>query len=317
MNFSKAKQEFEIRYYRWATVEFEREIDEGFPNFRLFKTGAVWELYYLMQQLPKPDRLTAAHGLLKRFHPDAVKALGETCSTEEKALRDKRDSFFNLRRSYQFIQQLEKNNQLAEARQLFQSIRQNAIGMFGEPYFNDYRSLRTRLDTAFSLVPLSLEESIAARKLAGEKIKFISKRKLLKVVATRFQAAFNDTCRESDRWDEGDLSLSFEMKCRGWNLGTHFWFGRHNSLINYSHSIASETDFELQGAAGKYMGPLVLGSSISFTDWLGITSQIEWECLVDEEVEPACEAAIKFCRHFFEAAPKLLEGLNPATITVD
>jgi hypothetical protein len=261
--------------------------------------------------------LTAAHGLLKRFHPDAVKALGETCSTEEKALRDKRDSFFNLRRSYQFIQQLEKNNQLAEARQLFQSIRQNAIGMFGEPYFNDYRSLRTRLDTAFSLVPLSLEESIAARKLAGEKIKFISKRKLLKVVATRFQAAFNDTCRESDRWDEGDLSLSFEMKCSGWNLGTHFWFGRHNSLINYSHSIASETDFELQGAAGKYMGPLVLGSSISFTDWLGITSQIEWECLVDEEVEPACEAAIKFCRHFFEAAPKLLEGLNPATITVD
>jgi hypothetical protein len=46
-----------------------------------------------MLRLPSTERLVLAHGLLKRFHPNAVKALGETCSTEEESLRARRDSF--------------------------------------------------------------------------------------------------------------------------------------------------------------------------------------------------------------------------------
>jgi hypothetical protein len=53
VTLAQAKQEFEIRYYLWAISEFEKEIDEGFPNFRSFKTGAVWELNQFMRQLPQ------------------------------------------------------------------------------------------------------------------------------------------------------------------------------------------------------------------------------------------------------------------------
>jgi hypothetical protein len=52
-----------------------------------------------------------------------------------------------------------------------------------------------------------------------------------------------------------------------------------------------------------------IGSIISFNSWLGI-SQTEWKHLTNEEVEPACDAVIKHCRHFFEVAPKLLKGLE-------
>ena len=39
MKFSEVKQEFEIRYYLWSKSEFEKEIEESFPNFRCFKAG--------------------------------------------------------------------------------------------------------------------------------------------------------------------------------------------------------------------------------------------------------------------------------------
>ena len=54
----------------------------------------------------------------------------------------------------------------------------------------------------------------------------------------------------------------------------------------------------------------ILASFISFSAWLGITSQIEWEYLMDEDVDPACDAVIKHCRHFLEVLPKLLKGLE-------
>jgi hypothetical protein len=40
MAFSEAKKEFDIRYYLWATSDFEREIEESFPNFQ-FKSESV------------------------------------------------------------------------------------------------------------------------------------------------------------------------------------------------------------------------------------------------------------------------------------
>jgi hypothetical protein len=315
VTFSEAKQEFAIRYYLWASSDFEREINASFPNFHSFKTGAVWELYQFMQQLSKSDQMTLARSLLKRFHPEAVKALDESCSVEEESLRWRRDNFFLLRRSYQGIQQFEKSNQPAAAQATFNFIRLDALKLLGEPYLNDERSLRSRFDALFSPIPSSMEEQIAARKLAGEKIKFMSKRKLLKLMAAKFQNAFAGECVELERVLVGDPALRFEMKCGGWMLNTNFWFGRGESLINYCHTISSKAALEHQGPAGKYMAPLVIGFLISFTAWLGITSQMEWEYLTEENAESACDAAIKLCRHFFEIAPKLLRGLEPEKIT--
>ncbi len=95
MTFSKAKREFDVRYYLWATSEFEREIERSFPTLRLFKAGSAWKTHQFMLQLSKSEQLVLAHGLLKRFHSNAIKTLGEACSPEEEALRSRRDVAFS------------------------------------------------------------------------------------------------------------------------------------------------------------------------------------------------------------------------------
>jgi hypothetical protein len=95
MTFSEAKREFDIRYYLWSISEFEKEIEESFPTLRLFKAGGPWKTYQLMLKLPKSDQLILARSLLKRFHPNAVKSLGEICSPEEQMLRSRRDTAFS------------------------------------------------------------------------------------------------------------------------------------------------------------------------------------------------------------------------------
>jgi len=304
-----AKTQFEIRYYLWAISEFEREIEESFPTFGLFKTGSIWETLQFMRLLDRAKQKTLAHALLKRFHAGAV-ALGEATSVEELALRSARDSFWNARRWYQGIRQLEKDNRMDESRGAFYVMRRAGFPVFAEFSEADDESFRSRLDSLLASVPLSLEEEIGIKKQAGEKIKFISKSKLLKLTAERIQNAFAGQCVESGRQVKGDPFLSFDMKCGDWVLSTNFWFGSSSSLLNYSHVIASSIAVEHHGPKGKYMAPLVMGSNISFASWLGITSQLEWECLTGHEAESACDAATKLCNHFFVVAPKLLKGLD-------
>ena len=57
MTFTEAEEEFQVRYYLWATSEWEREIEQSFPNLRPFKTGSAWETYHHMQQLGKRERM--------------------------------------------------------------------------------------------------------------------------------------------------------------------------------------------------------------------------------------------------------------------
>jgi hypothetical protein len=309
MTFEKAKKEFEIRYYLWAISEWEKEINESFPNLRSFKAGTIWKTYQFMQLLNKSEQLILARGLLKRFHSEAVKILGENCSPEEESLRRKRDEFFRIRQQYQYIPQLGKNGQFDVAQFWIKQLRAEAANIPGVAFFDDDKSLLSQLDAVFRRIPLTFEEQIAARKQAGEKIKFASKRKLQKAITEKFKAAFGDQCIDHRFDDEHDLSSNFDIKCCGWILSTHFWFGRRESLINYSHGIGSETRIthpESKASASA----MVMAQMVSFSSWLGITSQIQWEYLMNEEIESACDAVIKLCRHFFEVAPKLLKGLE-------
>jgi hypothetical protein len=258
MTFSEAKQEFEIRYYLWAKSEFEEEIEKSFPNFRSFRTGVFLETHQFMQTLNRNEQRTLAHGLLKRFHPEAVRALGERCTREEELLIHKRDNF----------------------------------------------SLYICSD---------FDRQIIEKKRAGEKIKYASKPQLVKTMAAKFKAAFGDECLETDRDLSGDPGLEFEMKSCGWLVHTFFWLGRGETLLNYGHSILSiepMTEHRQPDENKNCLRRLVLGSNISFGSWLGLTSQIQWESLMDEDIEPACEAAIKHCAHFFAVLPKLLQGLE-------
>jgi hypothetical protein len=86
MTFSKAKEEFAVRYYLWGQSEFKQEIDESFPILRSFKAGSIWKKYRFMQQLDRREQLILASGLLKRSNQDAVQALSENFTQEENSL---------------------------------------------------------------------------------------------------------------------------------------------------------------------------------------------------------------------------------------
>jgi hypothetical protein len=257
MELSEAKLEFEIRYYWWAISEWEKEINESFPNLRLFKAGSFQHLHQFMQNLDKEEHLVLAHALLNRFHSSAVKKLGVITTEEEIALLEKRDKFC------------------------------------GSSFQNEM-------------------EELQARRRAGEKIKFVSKTKLRKIMADKFTKAYGERCVKilGEGWDPW-----FEMKFAGWIVPTGFTFGRSESMISYSHSIGSEAKIPIPEFPPEVWPPTMrLGLHISFGSWLGICNRTQWEHLLTEDVEPACDAVLKLCGRFFDVAPKLLKGLEFETI---
>jgi hypothetical protein len=317
MEFSKAQQEFQIRYYLWAISEWEKEIGDSFPNLRSFKSGHVWETYQFMRLLDKGDQLLLARGLLKRFHPQAAKSLGETSPVKEESLRRARDDFFKTKQQYQIFQELQNEGQTDVARFMMHQLRGAAAKVPGVVFFDDDSSLLLQLDRVFKRIPSSLEEEIAARKRAGEKIRFPGKRKLQKAITEKFNQAFGSQCISHDYDDVGDPYSSFGMKCCGWNLSTNFWFGRSENLINYIHSITSPTIVRHERHPEITAPTLQMAIMISFGSWLGITSQIEWKHIFSEDVEATCDAVIEHCRRFLAIAPKLLKGLEFETIVAN
>jgi len=320
ITFSKAKEEFQVRCYLWAKSEWEREINESFPDLHSFKAGPAWETLQYMRQLSRREQLLVAGGLLKRFHPEAVKTLGETCSPDEVTFRGRRDDIFRLREEYRGLCELESSGQLEAAPLVWQMLRGRAVKLLGEMDFpvgdplkkQRDAMLRSELETLFRAIPSTCKDEIAARKKAGEKVRFVSKLKLQKTVMAKFERVFGPQCVNSSYDDICDPHSSFDIRGPGgWLISTHFWFGRGASLINYGHGIFSETEVEQHGQKGPYTGSLVLGSMLSLCSWLGICSQTEWEYLeTPEEIDRACDAALEQCRHFFAVAPKLLAGLE-------
>jgi hypothetical protein len=243
MTCEEAEREFHIRYYLWAISEFEREIEASLPGFSSFPHGTVAQTAQFMRRLDRAKQRVLAGGLLKRFHPEAVEALGETCSDEEEKLVSQRDSYCDM-------------SPLCPAAELV------------EP---------------------------GVTRLAG-------KGKLRKAILNRFKEAFGSQC--FDLASVGmDPELDFKMKHAGWIVTTHFEFHGRNCQIEYWSDIISPTK-------GRYDGPaMILARGISFAGWLGL-SRTSWEWLTEKDIEPACAAAIVFCRRFFDVAPKLLKGLE-------
>jgi hypothetical protein len=278
-----------------------------------------------MRQLSRPEQLLVAGGLLKRFHPDAVKTLGETCSPDEVTFRTRRDDFFRLREEYRGLCELESSEQREAAPFVWRMLRGRVVKLLGEvdfpagEPFKQQRdpALRTELEALFRPIPSTYEEGIAARKKAGEKVRFVGKRKVQEMVMARFEKAFGAQCVDSSYDDLCDPSSSYDIRGPGgWLISTHFWFGRGASLIDYSHAVFSEAGVEQPGPNGPYTANLGLGGMLSLCAGLGICSQTQWEYLsTAEEVDRTCDAALEQCRHFFEVAPKLLAGLEFEKIT--
>ena len=86
MSPEEAKAEFTVRYYRWALQDFKREIDEGFPFLKGFKTGSPVEVLEMMSGRSRSEQLTLASALVKRFHKDAVESAGDRMTADEAAV---------------------------------------------------------------------------------------------------------------------------------------------------------------------------------------------------------------------------------------
>ena len=93
MRLSDAKREFEIRCYYWWVSEFEREINNSFPNLRLFKSGYGRKLYQFMQQLSHRNRLTFARARCKNGSAYLADS-GDVMTEEEQNLLDSFAGFF-------------------------------------------------------------------------------------------------------------------------------------------------------------------------------------------------------------------------------
>lgn len=314
MTLSEAEKEYRLREYVWAKAEWEKEVNESFPHLCLFKTGPAWDIYQFMQKLNKEDQLALAMGRLKqRCHEEASK-WGENLSEREELIRRKFGYFRDLKNRFQIFKQLRSEGKLSEPENLhfFEILCAPGARILCDTDSTDVEFLSSELDAFLGSVPQSFEEQVKARTKAGEKIKFISKKKLQKIVTQRFKDVFVNQYVEC-RVDEGHWS-SFDIKCESWMLQTQFNFGRKSghqqSVLGHWHNICSQQKSP-HPAMPEVMYPVAhLCRCISWPcSW-------EWEYLTENDVELACDETFKYCRYFYEAAPRLLKGLEYEKIMV-
>lgn len=305
MKLADAEKEFRLRCYVWEKAEWEKEINESFPHLRMFKTGHAWEICQFMQKLNKEEQLALAMGRLKQRSREEASKWGEHLSEKEESICRQFDAFSHVRNQFQIFKKLLGELNVAEAKIIFDLTYAKAARTLCDTDSTDTEFLIAELDAYLSSIPQSFEEQVKARKQAGEKIKFVSKKKLQKVVTQRVKDVFWNQIVEC-RVDEGYWT-QFDIKCGGWMLQTQFDFGRkpglQQSRLGYWHAICSPQKAP-HPAIPQVMYPVAILSRCCWPcAW-------EWEYLTEEDVELACNETFKYCRRFFEAAPKLLKGLE-------
>lgn len=306
MTLKQAQREFAVRLYHWAGSAFESEIELGFPAFKSFRSGSVWQCCEFMRRLSPAEQLKLAHGCLKETHGQAVEFLGRRTSIEEAALCSKLYAFWRIQNMYQLVRHLRGDESIKpEVLRMWNPEGNQILG----PGWEQEEDLRHKLEAIYKEVPLSRAEEIAARGYAGEKVKRAPRRNFRRTILRRFKEAFGNECLELACVGM-DPDLAFKMPCRGWLLTTHFDFsGRGDTQLEYWQNLTGPVAINRHGQVAA-----VTPFPLSFVTALGV-GQAAWECLYDSEVEPTCEAALDLCRRFFEVAPNLLKGLDYELLT--
>ena len=306
MNLADAEKEFRLRYSVWAKAEWEREVNESFPHLRMFKTGHAWEIYQFMQKLNKSEQLALALGRLKQQ--------GDNLSEEEKILCKKFHAFWSFRGQFYEFKQVCNEGKNPDVKFLFDGLCEGAAKIFFDRDSDNSEFLVAELEKFLS--PLSWEEQVKAKKKAGEKIKFVSKKKLQKILTQKVKDVFGNQYEEC-QVDEGHWT-SFDIKCEGWMVETQFSFGRkpgyHQSVLGYWHNICSQKK-ELRPPIPEYGIPEYMYPIAHLCRCVTWPCSSEWEYLTEDDVELACNETFEYCRRFFEAAPKLLKDLKVENIT--
>ena len=219
-----------------------------------------------------------------------------------------KSSFPNLRlfksgfgwKIHRFMQGLELSDQLTLAHGILKNWHSTEVKNLTEVISEEEKSLAESF-RQFASLPSSLEVEIQSRKQAGEKIKLASKRKLRKAAVSMFVETFGSRCvaiKIGEEWDP-----QFHMKCCGWIINTQLVFGRPQGLVDYGHMVESEARTQHPQYPQYTFAAVTLSSGVA---WL----ENRWEDVMEGDVEATCNAVIKFCGYFFEAAPKLLKGLE-------
>jgi hypothetical protein len=226
------------------------------------------------------------------------------------AEKEAREGFPHLRifkggltwKMYQFTQKLRKEEQLLFVRAYLK--RGFAIR---ESLSEEEKALLDR-DQVFYMKQRGLELEIRARRRAGEKIKFASKKTLQKAVTEKFMAAFERQGAELGPKNVPN-GVGFTTKCAGWVIMTNFDFGRHESYIEYRHLIVGKPGGVNPDGTVFFPYPV-----LAILLWIGFP--IRWEYLLDEDVEVACDSAVEMCRQVFDILPELLRGIERDKVTV-
>ena len=272
----------------------------------MFKTGHAWEIYQFMQKLNKEEQLALAMGRLKHGPHQEASKWGEQLSEKEELLCRKLDAFFRIKEDFKIFKQCRSEGKMSDAKIVFDHVCAQPARILCNTDSTDAEFLSAELDKFLSSIPQSFEEQIIARKQAGEKIKFVSKKKLQKILTQKVKDVFGDEYVEC-RVDEGHWT-SFDIKCGGWMLETQFNFGGkpgyQQCRLGYWHNICS------QKKAPHPVMPEVMYPIAHLLRGVGWPCAWEWAYLTDEDIELACEETFKYCRRFFEAAPRLLKGLD-------
>jgi hypothetical protein len=303
MTILEAKQEFNARYFRWGVSEFEREIRQSFPGFRTFESGALWRLRQFMMSLKDHERFMLAQACLKTTA--AANALDLQLSPEESSIHRRLYCYWRVKEIYDLLHYHGEDYELPE--EIFERGYPEAMEILGQNWLKDRKRLYARLAAEYGSIPPSRESVINTKKAAGDPVAFVKRKMLRKIVHERAEAAFQNFTVGTTSTGKG-TELCFSTKICGWVVNTFFDFGRHEPQLAYSQNIVSATGFEYHGARVSEMFVPYL---ISFSGWLGITGETRWEYLIEDDLQSVPDAAIKFCKRFFDAAPMLLEGLEP------
>ena len=93
MTLEEAKREFTIRICSWLHAELASEINNSFPNLRLFKSGYGWQLHHFMQSLGRDDQMALANAMAKQ-NPTYLISSGQMVSQKEAELWSAFRKFF-------------------------------------------------------------------------------------------------------------------------------------------------------------------------------------------------------------------------------
>lgn len=312
MELADAEKEFWLRIYIWAKAEWEKEINESFPHLRLFKTGHAWDIYQFMQKLSKEEQLALAAGRLKQGYRDAASAWGDKLSAMEESLCRKFDAFSHIKGQFRLFEQLRGDGKTTEANIVFEVVCAEAARILFDTDSSNAEFLLAQLDAFFGSIPSSFEEQVEARKQAGEKLRFAAKKKLQKTITRMFKESFAGGFVDFRIDDFKDNPwTSFDIKCSGWILTTQFTFGRQQSFVSHRHSIQSETRIR------HPQNPSITGPAMTLCSGTAWPCAWSWDYLMNEDVELACNETLRYCRYFYEAAPRLLKGLEFQNIAAE